>query len=121
MQYITVEPLSQVVLPQCPGPPSIPQLDSVHYPDANDGEIEINKEFIQKIEDYFRPESGTEPGMAADILIFSLLKGARKIGRMRTIESNCTYRSLNQGSAHSHSFAIFATPTSGQLSTFLLR
>jgi hypothetical protein len=50
----------------------------VHYADANDAEIEINKEFFQTIENYFRPESRTEPGMAADILIDFVIEGRKQ-------------------------------------------
>jgi hypothetical protein len=53
-------------------------LHSLHDADANDAEVEINKGFFQKIEDYFRLESRTEPGMTADILIDFVVEGRKQ-------------------------------------------
>jgi hypothetical protein len=55
--------------PQGPGPPPIPPTHSLHYCDANDIEIRLNREFFEDYEEMFRPASDFPLNMARDALI----------------------------------------------------
>jgi hypothetical protein len=67
--------------PQGPGPPPIPPTHSLHYCDANDIEIRLNREFFEDFEEMFRPDTDLPLNMAFDTLIDYIFE-ARKLERL---------------------------------------
>jgi hypothetical protein len=67
--------------PQGPGPPPITPKHSLHYCDANDVEIRLNREFFVDFEAMFRPDNDFPLGMALDALIDYIFE-ARKLERL---------------------------------------
>jgi hypothetical protein len=67
--------------PQGPGPPLMPPMHSLHYCDANNIEIRLNREFFEDYEEMFRAETDFPLNMALDALIDYIFE-AKKLERL---------------------------------------